>query len=113
MTNSSTASTRSGRAVIGTPDMAIAQIERLKEKSGGFGCYLMLGADFADWRATVKHYELFAEYVMPHFTGQLAPVQATYDSVMGAGTRWVDATANAQADAINRYQQERATTPTR
>lgn len=37
-----------GRMVIGTPEMAIAQIERLVEKTGGFGCFLMLGADLAD-----------------------------------------------------------------
>ena len=31
-----------GMAVIGTPDMAIAQIERLQEQSGGFGTYLFM-----------------------------------------------------------------------
>ena len=97
-----------GRGVIGTPEMAIAQIERLQAKSGGFGSYLMLGADFADWRATVKHYELFAEYVMPHFTGQLDPVNTAYQKVMTAGTRYVDATLNAQMEAIGRYEEERA-----
>ena len=97
-----------GRAVIGTPEMAVAQIERLQERSGGFGSYLMLGADFADWRATVKHYELFAEYVMPHFTGQLDPVNTAYQKVMAAGSRYVDATLNAQLEAIGRYQEERA-----
>ena len=52
--------------------MAIAQLERLKEKTGGFGAFLFMGADFADWAATKRSYELFAEEVMPHFTGQLA-----------------------------------------
>ena len=59
----------SGRMVIGTPEMAIAQIERLIDKTGGFGAYLFLGADLADWPATLRSYELFAEQVMPHFTG--------------------------------------------
>ncbi len=98
----------SGRAVIGTPEMAIAQIQRLQERSGGFGSYLMLGADFGDWRATVRHYELFAEYVMPHFTGHLDPVQKAYDKVMSAGTKYVDATLTAQLSAIGQYQEERA-----
>ena len=71
-TSSSTSMNATGRGVIGTPEMAIAQIERLIEQSGGFGCYLFLGADIADWRATVRHYELVAEQVMPHFAGQLA-----------------------------------------
>jgi limonene 1,2-monooxygenase len=99
----------SGSMVIGTPDMAIEQIERVKEKTGGFGCYLMLGADLADWHQTKRHYELFAEYVMPHFTGQLQPVQASYDMVVGAGSRWVDATLGAQLTAIAAYEDERAT----
>jgi len=97
----------SGRGVIGTPEMAIAQIERLIEKSGGFGAYLFLGADLADWRATQRNYELFAEEVMPHFTGQLPPVQAAYDHVMTQGNRFVDATLNAQFASIAQYQQER------
>jgi limonene 1,2-monooxygenase len=97
-----------GRGVVGTPEMAIAQIERLQEKSGGFGCYLFLGADFADWRATRRNYELFAEAVMPHFTGQLEPVQTTYDLIMSGGSTYVDATLNAQFASIAQYQEERA-----
>ena len=38
----------SGRMVIGTPEMAIEQISRLQEKTGGFGAYLFLGADLAE-----------------------------------------------------------------
>jgi limonene 1,2-monooxygenase len=86
----------SGRMVIGTPEMAIEQLRRLEEKTGGFGAYLFLGADIADWAATKHSYELFAYEVMPHFTGQAAPVQASYDHVIGQGTRWVDATIGAQ-----------------
>jgi limonene 1,2-monooxygenase len=98
----------SGRGVIGTPEMAIRQIERLQELSGGFGCYLMFGADIADWKGTLRSYELFAEEVMPHFTGQHAPVQAAYDRVMNAGTVYVDATLNAQMAAIGSYEAEKA-----
>ncbi|MEP6296856.1 MAG: LLM class flavin-dependent oxidoreductase [Ilumatobacter sp.] len=98
----------SGRMVIGTPDMAIAQIERLQHKTGGFGCYMMMGADFAPWQATKDSYELFAYEVMPHFTGQAAPVQASYDKIIDAGTRWVDATLGAQLTEIGKYEEERA-----
>ena len=45
---------------------------------------------------------------MPHFTGQLAPVQASYDRVIGAGSKWVDATLGAQLTAIAAYEDERA-----
>lgn len=97
-----------GRMVIGTPEMARAQLERLQEKTGGFGAYLFLGADLANWAATKRSYELFAEEVMPHFNGQLAPVQASYDLVCGQGSRWVDATLNAQLQQVAAYEEERA-----
>ncbi len=97
----------SGRMVIGTPDMAIAQLERLKEKTGGFGAYLFLGADIADWAATKRSYELFAEYVMPHFQDQLAAPTASYDRIVAAGSRWVDSTLGAQLTAIAAYEEER------
>ncbi len=45
---------------------------------------------------------------MPHFTGQAAPVQASYDHVVGAGSKWVDATLGAQLTAIADYETERA-----
>ena len=97
-----------GRMVIGTPEMAIEQIQRLVDKTGGFGSYLFLGADLADQAATKRNYELFAEQVMPHFTGQLQPVQASYDRVREHGSRWVDATLGAQLTAIADYEEERA-----
>ena len=97
-----------GRMVIGTPEMAIEQIQRLIDKTGGFGSYLFLGADLADQAATKRNYELFAEQVMPHFTGQLQPVQASYDRVRDHGSRWVDATLGAQLTAIADYEEERA-----
>lgn len=98
----------SGRMVIGTPDMAIAQLERLREKTGGFGAYLFLGADLADWPATKRSYELFAEYVMPHFQDQLTAPQASYDRIVAAGSRWVDSTLGAQLTAIAAYEDERS-----
>jgi limonene 1,2-monooxygenase len=55
----------SGRAVIGTPDDAIAQIERLQKQSGGFGCLLLLAHNWAPFDRTKLSYELFARYVLP------------------------------------------------
>ena len=98
----------SGRLVIGTPDMAVKQIKRLQEKTGGFGCYMMMGADFAPWQATKDSYELFAYEVMPHFTGQATPAQVSYDKIVDAGTRWADATLGAQLTEIGKYEEERA-----
>ncbi len=58
-----------GIAVIGTPDDAIAQIERLERQSGGFGAFLQLAHNWADWEATKRSYELMARYVFPRFQG--------------------------------------------
>ncbi|MEM9551678.1 MAG: LLM class flavin-dependent oxidoreductase [Pseudomonadota bacterium] len=71
----------SGFGAIGTPDMAVAQIERLMAQSnGGFGAYLMLAHNWADPAATLKSYELIARHVMPHFQGH-------HMSTMGAAAR--------------------------
>jgi limonene 1,2-monooxygenase len=67
----------SGLGVIGTPDEAIAQIERLQAQSGGFGCYLMMAHEWADPEATRKSYELFARYVMPRFQSSATRLQAS------------------------------------
>jgi limonene 1,2-monooxygenase len=101
-----------GIAVIGTPEMAIAQIERLERQSGGFGCVLLLGADLADWPATLHSFALFAERVMPHFQGQLERPRASFDWVMGAtsaggSTPWLDATLRAVERAERDYAAER------
>jgi limonene 1,2-monooxygenase len=57
----------SGAGCIGTPDDAIAYIERLLKGSGGFGAIMELAHNWADWDATKRHYELMARYVHPHF----------------------------------------------
>ena len=57
----------SGLAVIGTPQDAIAQIRRLQEQSGGFGCFLQMAHHWADQEATMKSYELFMQHVIPEF----------------------------------------------
>jgi limonene 1,2-monooxygenase len=57
----------SGMAVIGTPDDAIEQIERLQKKTGGFGTFLFMAHNWATFEHTLQSYELFANYVKPHF----------------------------------------------
>jgi limonene 1,2-monooxygenase len=57
-------------AVIGTPDDLIAQIERLQKQSGGFGVFLDMAHNWADFQETKRSYELIARYVMPHFQGR-------------------------------------------
>jgi limonene 1,2-monooxygenase len=71
----------SGIAVIGTPDDAIAQIERLEKQSGGFGTYLFMANDWADREAMFRSYELFARFVRPHFQQNNAATRNSRDWV--------------------------------
>ncbi|HEX8540032.1 MAG TPA: LLM class flavin-dependent oxidoreductase, partial [Cystobacter sp.] len=68
-----------GSAVIGTPDDAIARIHQLREESGGFGCFLLMAHNWADWEATKRSYELIARYVMPRFQQLNVNRQASMD----------------------------------
>ncbi|MFK7762992.1 MAG: LLM class flavin-dependent oxidoreductase [Roseobacter sp.] len=61
----------SGFGAIGTPEMCKAQIDRLwTQSNGGFGAYLMLAHNWANFEATKKSYDLIAREVFPHFQGQ-------------------------------------------
>ena len=58
-----------GIGVIGTPDDARAQVQRLVDQSGGFGAMLLMSHEWANPEATRRSYELIAQHVMPHFQG--------------------------------------------
>jgi len=59
--------------VIGTPDDAIALIQRLYDKQGEFGAFLQQVHNWADSEQTKRSYELYQRYVMPHFSGDNRP----------------------------------------
>jgi limonene 1,2-monooxygenase len=94
----------SGAAVIGTPEMARAQINRLIDKSGGFGTYLLMGVDWASYPATVRSHQLFAEEVMPHFNGSLKPMTKSFEDVMGTGYSGAEITERAQKAFTEDYE---------
>jgi limonene 1,2-monooxygenase len=99
-----------GFAVIGTPDDAIAKIQSLVDESGGFGTFLLFGHDWASPAATKHSFELFAQYVMPHFTGQLERPQASCDWVTGSGGEFVNRAIGAITKAITDYADEQQAT---
>lgn len=96
-----------GAGVIGTPDMAIMQIQRLIDQSGGFGTYLVFGGDLADYRQTLRSYELFAQYVMPHFQDQLGAPQASHDWIVGTNQTFMLQTVAAIDKSRMEYAAER------
>jgi limonene 1,2-monooxygenase len=58
-----------GGACIGTPDDAVAHLQRFWDKTGGFGCMLHLAINWAKFENMKRSYELFMRYVMPKFAG--------------------------------------------
>ncbi|MCV7424693.1 LLM class flavin-dependent oxidoreductase [Mycobacterium yunnanensis] len=100
---------QSGFAVIGTPEDAVAKIDELVEASdGGFGAFLLFDHDWAPPAEKLKSYELFAQYVMPRFTGQLAAPAASRDWVLASGTEFMDRAAHAIGKAISDHEAERS-----
>ena len=90
-------------AVIGTPDDAIAHIERLWEGSGGFGVLLDLAHDWANREHTWKSHELLARYVIPHFQGSMARRRESYEVTTKNRDLYVGAVNDAVNTEIQRY----------
>ena len=65
--------------LIGTPEDAIREIERIDEITGGFGVFLMFANNFVPWEAAKKSYELMARYVIPYFRQSNNLRQKSYD----------------------------------
>lgn len=92
-----------GFAVVGSPDDAIAQIERLKAESGGFGSYLIMATNWADWAQTRRSYELFSRYVMPHFQGRNRARESSMEWTMKNRDRFRGDYASAVEKEIKTY----------
>lgn len=73
-----------GRAVIGTPQDAIAMIEKLQAKQGEFGVVLFQAHNWAEWEPTKKSYELYARFVMPHLARTNRNRQSSYGELARA-----------------------------
>ncbi len=96
----------SGTAIIGTPDDAAAQIERLKKQSGGFGCFLIMANDWVERTASLASYELLAKEVFPRFqnSGDWSVrsrewCRTDHDSLIGGAM-------NAVAQEIDKYEKK-------
>lgn len=99
-----------GLGVVGTPDMAIAQIEALLEQSdGGFGAFMTLAHNWANPESTTKSYELFARHVMPRFQGQVDTLINAADRARASRPELADKQLAAVDEAAQRYEQEKDT----
>jgi limonene 1,2-monooxygenase len=94
-------------AIIGTPDDAIREIERVRQKLGGFGAVLLFGNDLAPWTAQLRSFELIAEFVKPHFSRANALRAASYKSVAASIGDYRQAAAGASNAATDAYKSRR------
>jgi limonene 1,2-monooxygenase len=97
-----------GIATVGTPDDAIATIEKLSAKTGGFGTFLFLAHNCADWAATKRSYELFAEYVIPACRRMNVARDESIGWVGQNNERFFGAMQQATREAIAKYKGPKA-----
>lgn len=95
-------------ACFGTPDDAIEYIERLLDGSGGFGSFLELAHNWADFGATKRHYELMTRYVRPHFQNSLERRQTSYDYSLQNRDVFIGAAQQAVQAAIDDYEAKKS-----
>jgi limonene 1,2-monooxygenase len=98
----------SGFAVIGTVEDAVNQVERLREQSGGFGTFLLMGHEWADTAATRHSYELIARYVAPQFQDSSASLTRSRDWAAENRPEFIGAAGNAVMSAIQKHHEEKA-----
>ena len=72
--------------IIGTPDDAIAQIERMQAETGGFGGLMLTTHEWTGTEKLRKSLELFARYVMPHFRGHTLGYRDEWQRLQQAAT---------------------------
>jgi limonene 1,2-monooxygenase len=108
-----------GGAIVGTPDDAIAAIDRMLELSGGFGGILAMAHEWTSTEKILHSYELWARYVAPRFQGQLEPIEDNQQwvaehrgaifgpSVAAIGKAFADAGAPIPAEMAERMQRGR------
>ncbi len=97
-----------GIGVIGTPDEAVAQVQKLMDQSGGFGAMLLMAHEWANPEATRRSYELIAQHVMPRFQGHSQP---SFDAAARAAkgrTGHIAQQNAAQAHMTEKYAKELA-----
>lgn len=95
------------RALIGTPDDAIRALEDIQAGCDGFGVFLIMEQDWADWSAANRSYELFARYVIPHFRGQFAARRDSYDESKAQRPTYVISAQKGMKEAKDRYERQR------
>ena len=98
----------SGMAVVGTPDDAIAQIEKLQRESGGFGTLLQMAVNWGTFENTKNSYEMIARYVFPHFQGSNIARKEAMDWSAQNRPKFIGQVGTAIAQEIQKHGLEKA-----
>ncbi|HWA04739.1 MAG TPA: LLM class flavin-dependent oxidoreductase [Rhizomicrobium sp.] len=99
---------KQGVIVVGTPDDAVAQIQRLQKKQGEFGCFLQLAHNWADFEATKKSYEMWQRYVTPVIHKANEARAIAFDWARDNKERFIGAAMSAAMQTIARHHEEEA-----
>ncbi|HUO91798.1 MAG TPA: LLM class flavin-dependent oxidoreductase, partial [Rhizomicrobium sp.] len=91
---------KQGTIVVGTPDDAIAQIRRLQEKQGEFGCFLQLAHNWANFEATKKSYDLWQRHVTPVINKTNVARETAYNWARDNRERFIGAAMSAAMQTI-------------
>jgi len=99
---------KQGVIVVGTPDDATAQIQRLQQKQGEFGCFLQLAHNWADFDATKKSYEMWQRYVTPVINKSNEARAIAFDWARDNKERFIGAAMSAAMQTIQKHHEEEA-----
>ena len=97
-----------GVIVVGTPDDAVAQIKRLQDKQGEFGCFLQLAHNWANFENTKNSYELWQRHVTPAINGANDARVAAYDWARHNKDRFMGAAMSAAMQTIQKHHEDEA-----
>ena len=92
-----------GKACIGTPEDALAMLERFWSKTGGFGAMLILAQNWATFENTKKSFEMFARYVMPKFAGRNQWRDDSLNWIKGHREEFAQVSKGAAMKVVNAY----------
>jgi limonene 1,2-monooxygenase len=87
--------------------MAVAQIQRLVDQSGGFGTFLFMAHEWADRQATLRSYELFAREVMPLFQGSTPSLVNSRDWAAANRPEFIGAVTTAIMSEVQKHHAEK------
>ena len=99
---------KEGVIVVGTPDDAIAQLRRLQEKQGEFGCFLQLAHNWANFEHTKKSYELWQRHVTPVINKANVAREEAFAWARDHRERFIGAAIGAAMSTIQKHQEEEA-----